>query len=167
MRTKSFAHALIAAALLAGCASAPPAPYGPAATPGASGFSDTQIKSDRYRVTYRAKSGGSARADDMALLRASEITLARGFDWFAVIQRNTEAAPGSSAGPQVSIGTGFGNYGRHTGVSIGTGVGFNLGGGKQGGAVSSLEIRLGKGAKPNDISAYDAREVERSIRPRL
>jgi hypothetical protein len=162
-------HALTAFSLfaaLAACATPPPAPYGPAARSGAAGYTDTAIEQDRYRVSYYAPQGGGARASDMALLRAAEITLQRGDDWFVVTQRNVEPGRGGDAGPRMNVGVGAGSFGGHTGVSLGTGVGFNLGGDHEAGALATLEVRLGKGVKPQDPSAYDAREVERSLGPR-
>src|SRR5262245_26004202 len=80
------------------CATAP-TPYAPAARAGGYGYSDTPIENDRYRVTFRTSSGGYSRASDMALLRAADLTLQRGYDWFAVTQRVGESAAGGESGP--------------------------------------------------------------------
>ena len=151
--------------LLAACATGP-TPYAPAQRAGGPGFTETRIESDRYRVNFHADSGGMARASDLVLLRAAELTLQNGNDWFAVTQRETEGgAYAGGARPNVSIGVGGANYGGHT--SIGTGVGVTLGGnGGSNGATATLEIRMGKGPKPADVAVYDARDVQRSIGPR-
>ena len=111
-------------------------------------------------------SGNAATASDFALLRAAELTLQNGYDYFTVTQRGTESNGryGGGSGPRIGVGIGGGNFGHHSGVSIGTDVGFNLGGGSGGGATSILEVRLGKGAKPSDPNAYDARSIESSLR---
>lgn len=152
---------------LAGCAT--PAPqYGPAVRPGDSGFSETRIENDRFRVSYRTATGGPVAASDFALLRAAELTLQNGYDYFIVTQRGVESNGryGGGSGPRVGVGVGDGSFGGHGGVSVGAGVGFNLGGGVggSGGATSTIEVRLGKGAKPDDPTAYDARAVDRSLR---
>lgn len=163
-----FKPLLAATAVLAltACATTPNA-FAPAARAGEYGYADTRIEQDRYRVSFRTNTGSSARANDLALLRAAELTLQSGYDWFIVTQRGIEAAPDGSSAPRVSVGVGGANYGGRSSVGLGAGVGFNIGGAGQGGSASAtLEVRMGKGAKPTDAQAYDAREVERSIRPR-
>lgn len=163
MKSTFATFALIIA--LAGCAT--PAPqYGPAVRPGDSGFSETRIENDRFRVSYHTASGGPAAASDFALLRAAELTLQNGDDYFIVTQRGVDSNGryGGGSGPRVGVGIGGGSLGRHSGVSIGAGVGYNLGGHSSGGATSTIEVRLGKGAKPDDPNAYDARSVDRSLR---
>jgi hypothetical protein len=158
-----FRHAglALALALLAGCAT--PTAYMPAAKPGAMGYSETQIETDRYRITFKTAAGGARYAEDMALRRAAELTLAQGYDWFFVNNRFAET--GRDSGPQFSVGGGFGSFGRHSSVGIGTSVGIPLAGPGPA-ADASLEIRLGKGPKPQDPAAYDAREIARSLAPR-
>lgn len=146
--------------MLAACAT--PGVYGPATKPGGAGFSDLRIENDRYRVTYRDAPNATVAAD-YALLRASEITLAQGYDWFIVDNRSSDRE-GQGSGPRITIGGASTNYGGRTSVGVGAGVGFNLGGGPK--ATASLEIRLGRGAKPLDANAYDARQVQATLRGR-
>jgi len=148
---------------LAACATA--SSYAPAARPHAPGFSESRIEPDRYRVTYQGGSGDAhERVADLALLRAAELTLEAGFDWFAVAQRSEEA--GRDSGPRFSIGIGGGRFGRHSTVGVGVSAPIGASAGARGGAVS-LEIRLGRGAKPADANAYDAREVQSAVRARM
>jgi hypothetical protein len=159
--------AIVAAAFLSACASTPT--YTPAATERASGYSETQIENNRYFVTYRARNGADAQLiEDYAMLRASEITLERGRDWFYVDRRNVDVSESRNSGPSIGIGVGGGNYGRSSGVSGGVGFSFPLGG--QGAAQATnaqLEIRLGEGAKPNEPNAYDAHSLSSALRARL
>lgn len=155
------ALALSLALGLSACAT--PAVYGPAARPGGPGYSELRIENDRYRVNYRG-AGSEAQAADYAILRAAEITLSQGYDWFVVDNRSTDRA-GAASGPRVGVGIGGGNYGGRTSVGIGTSVGFNLGAGAR--SSVSLEIRLGRGAKPANANAYDARQVQQTLRERL
>lgn len=158
--------ALILAAVLAACAT--PSAYAPAANARAPGFSEMRIENDRYRVTYRGTSADApAKLEDFALLRAAEVTLGAGYDWFQVVSRTLE--PGSGGGgPRLSVGVGGSSYGGRTATGVGVGVSTPLGGGETGsvGAVN-LEIRLGRGAKPADARAYDAREVQSAVRARM
>lgn len=152
-------RALILALALAACAS--PAVYAPATRPGGPGYFATKIENDRYRVTYNG-AGSAEQASDYALLQAAELTLANGYDWFVVDQRSADRQ-GPGKGPRISIGGGSATFGHHTSVGAGVGVGFNLGGEKNG---VTLEIRLGRGPKPADANAYDARQVRATVRPR-
>lgn len=162
---------LIAAAalgLLAACASTPR--YAPAASPGAAGYSETQIENNRYFVTYRA--GGAADAQllqDYALLRAADLTLQNGREWFWVDRRTLDDANSYRSGPSVGIGVGGGSWGRRSGASVGVGMNIPLGGGGQGQRARSatLEIRMGEGPKPDDPNAYDARSISQNLRARV
>lgn len=144
---------------LAACTT--PMVYGPRATPNASGFSEFRIEADRFRVSYRGGSGaGPDQVADYALLRAAEITTASGYDWFLVVEQFTQGVAGR--GPQLSVGGGSSSFGGRSAVGLGLGTSFDLSGGPQ--LTRNLEIKLGKGAKPND--AYDAADVIRTIGPR-
>lgn len=157
---------LILAAALAACAT--PSAYGPAASRTSVGFSDMRIESDRYRVTYRGTAADApAKVEDMALLRAAELTLGAGYDWFEVVSRSAEARAGGG-GPRFSVGVGGGSGGGRSGVGVGVGVSAPIGGGERGSVSAvSLEIRLGQGAKPASADAYDAREVQSAVRARM
>lgn len=148
---------------LAACAATPTvyAPAGSARTPG---YSEMRIEPGRYRVTFRGWAGAPIeQVSDYALLRAADLALAEGYDWFRITDRYTRQT-GEGAGPRVSIGGGGGPGPFRSGVGVGVGTSVNLGGGP---ALSqTLEVLMGKGAKPSDRDAYDAREVRRAIGPR-
>jgi len=81
--------ALIASlGLLAACATA--TPYQPAASD-AYGFQEQRIENNRVRITFR---GNTVTARDTVetylLYRAAEVTLEAGFDYFVVVNRDTE-----------------------------------------------------------------------------
>lgn len=153
--------ALLSLCLAALMACATPTRYGPAVQPGAVGFSERPIESDRWRVGFRAGSGASpALAEDYALRRAAELTVERGFDWFRVVDRFVEATGATS--PRFSIGGGSSSFSgrRYSGSSIGAGVGFGFGG--EPAPASSLEVLFGRGPAPPEPDVYDAREVLRN-----
>ena len=162
----------LAAVSLAACATAPP-PYGAAASDAGAGYSERQIESDRYFVTFRAPRGAdSGVLEDYALLRAADLTLENGREWFWVDRRNVEQADTYGAGPSFGIGIGAGSWsggwGGGSGGGVGVGVDIPLGGHSGHGAyAATLEIRFGSGDKPDEPNAYDARQISETVRSRL
>ena len=150
---------------LAACATAPV--YAPATTPNGAGYSETQIENNRYFVSYRASgSADAALLQDYALLRAAELTLSRGADWFWVDRRSLDDAP-SNSGPRFGVSLGGGSFGGRSGVGAGVGVNIPIGGAQgQQARAATLEIRLGQGAKPDDPNSYDAAAVAANLRAR-
>ncbi len=151
-----------AVCLIALAACATPLTYGPAMSARGSGFSEQKIESDRIRVTFRG-AGPDAQINDYALLRAADLTLQEGYDWFRVVQRDRGVS--ASSGPRMSVGTGGTSFGRRSAVGVGLGTSFDLGGGPV--RTVSLEVKLGKGPAPKDRDVYDARSVSQSIRSHL
>jgi hypothetical protein len=150
---------------LAACST--PTQFGPAAPQArASGFWDARIEPDRFRVSYRGGSGAPpALVHDYALLHAADLTAAQGYDWFEVVGRYGEAqAPASSS--SLSVGGGSTSFGRHSASSVGLGLAFPIGdSGPQ--LTETLEIVLGKGARPPGPNVYGARDVQATIRARM
>jgi len=155
--------AALAALSMSACASAPTV-FQPAVGPKAVGFSEMRIEPGRYRVTFRGGPGAPLeQVGDYVLLRAADLALADGYDWFRVIDRFTQqAAPNN--GPRISLGTGGADYGRRSAVGVGIGTSFDLGGGPA--LSATIEVLMGKGPKPRDGDVYDARQVRESIGPR-
>ncbi|MEQ7155655.1 CC0125/CC1285 family lipoprotein [Brevundimonas aurifodinae] len=157
---------MIAASALSLAACASLAPYGPQAGPGGQGYAEQRIESDRYRVTYNGV-GAPGPVADLALLRAADLTLEQGYDWFEVTQRYVDGRPDSAGGfrPSVSVGYGStsGRYGgyRYSGSSTGVGVGLNFSGPSP--TSTMLEVRMGSGPVPDRGEAYDAREVRSAL----
>lgn len=158
MKHSIFAGAL-GALFMAACASGP-TPYGPAANARDKGYVEQIIETGRYRVSYQGDNADQARR--YALLRAADVTLENGADWFQIVEAYTEieGAP-RSGGTSVSVGGSSGSYGS----SVGLGVGIDLGrlGGGDPDAAHTMEIVIFKGEKPEDPDAYDAASVKASI----
>ena len=81
--------------LVAGCTAAPPTPYQPYRAHSAGGihggYSEEQIAPDRYLVRFHGNSLTSRdRVEGYMLYRAAELTMQHGFDWFVVLDHNTE-----------------------------------------------------------------------------
>lgn len=157
---------IVAAAALAASACASLAPYGPQTAPNGQGYYEQRIEADRYRVSYRGVGAAGAVAD-YALLRAAELTLENGRDWFEVTRSWTDgrADGGGGVRPSVSIGAGSSRWGGYSSSGVGVGVGLNLSGPEP--TTTDIEILMGRGSRPDRANAYDARGVRDSLRARL
>jgi hypothetical protein len=157
MRRPALFTLLALAALVTACAT--PTAYGPVQRVGGPGYAETQIEADRFRVSFATAAGGQQRAEDFALRRAAAVTIERGYDYFVVTQRFVEDFAGGGGRSSFSFGVGGASFGRRSASSVGVGVGVPLSG--DSGAKVSLEVRLGRGQRPSDPNAYDARDVTR------
>ena len=158
---RRFALLLVTLAL-AGCAT--PTVFAPMQGASSPGYAETRIEADRWRVTFRGGSdAGRERVADLTLLRAAQLTLQQGNDWFRITERYGDALP--PRGPTLSVGAGTADYGWHGGSSFGVGVGgIPLGGGPL--ISETLEIVMAKGPAPKgDPAVYDAHSIAQSIRP--
>jgi len=157
--------AISAALALAACETPQPTIYAPAVGPQAVGFSEMRLEPGRYRVTYRGGPGApAAQVEDYALLRAADLALAGGYDWFRVSDRRLDQV-GYAGGSSFSLGLGGASFGRRSAVGVGVGKTFGMG---DSGPIlaQTLEVLMGKGPRPRDADVYDAREIRRTIGPR-
>ena len=158
---------LIAAAGLALSACASLAPYGAQMAPGGQGYAEQRIESNRFRVSYNGV-GAPGPVADMALLRAAELTMAEGYDWFEVTQHWIDGRPDSAGGMRPSVGVSYGagrssgRYGSYSSSGVGLGVGLNFSGPSV--TSTTLEVVMGSGARPDRPNAYDARAVQGNLR---
>lgn len=86
---KKFVFAVPIAFALAACASSGPR-YMAADAPGDFGYYESVLDENRYRIAYKTEGDDASLARDYALLRAAELTLERGYDWFEVVERDTD-----------------------------------------------------------------------------
>lgn len=158
---------LFSAALLGACATQPL--YSPAEDAEAPGYRETRIADNRYRVSFtgRAETPGE-EVKNLALLRAAELTLDAGYDWFEVVDRETREGVRRSE-PRVSIGVGTGcapfgcriiNSRWYTGVNVDSAIYGDR-------YRTSMEIRMGKGKPENPSRVYDAAEVAAYLQDNL
>lgn len=160
---KPLILAAAAALLLSACATVP-TQYQAADGPRSVGYSDYRIEPGRYRITFRGGPGAPPQqVADYALVRAADLAIANGYYWFRVADRFMEGQPDS--GPRLGVGVGGGNYGRRSGVSLGVGTSFNLGGGPS--VASTIEVVMGRGERPRGQDIYDARALRRSLGERI
>lgn len=83
--------ALLASVLALGaCQTAGPS-YEAASTPGGTGYFSTPVEDGRHAVTYTGERKMTpAQVAEYALLRAAELTLASGHEWFAVLHTENQ-----------------------------------------------------------------------------
>ena len=87
---RRIAPLILGALLLAGCMA--PTPYVPRLEGQQTGFTDSALAKNRYRVTFTGNSVTSRETvESYLLLRAAEVTRAAGFDQFVFDTRNTRA----------------------------------------------------------------------------
>ena len=148
------------ALVLASCAAVGPAAYGPADDRGF-GYAETRIENNRYRVVYSGSGGmPPEQVEDYALLRAGELTLAEGYDWFRVVARNISRE--QRGGVSLGAGVGTGSYGSRSSVGVGVGGDFGRVGARDY-FTARIEVLMAAGAAPEDGDVYDAAAIVGSI----
>jgi hypothetical protein len=165
---------LLALALtLSACATQ--TPYRPAESRNDYGYRETQLTNDRYRVTFSGNSStGADVTKDFALLRAGELTLQKGYDWFQLVDRKTDKDvnyqtidTGFYDPPTTSVYQRCGLTRCSTYVYTTPGFGFSGGSATTTSTTaytSELEIVMGKKPMPKSAEAYDARELVATLR---
>lgn len=165
---KNILLSIAGAALLTACVTGPVA-YGPAQGTGY-GFSNQQIESDRFQVSFTGRNADEAR--NLALLRAAELTKGHGFSHFRVIGSGVGGDKRGRSPIFTSVGIGIGSgggYRRHGGsrTNVGIGIGVNdLARALQGSKVTAGMEILMLNAKDNlGDDVYEADSIIKSIRP--
>ena len=185
-RYAALAASALLLATLGACATA--TPYQPnirgQATSG--GFSEVRLEADRFRVNFAGNSLTSRETVEGYLLyRAAELTVAQGYDWFTVVDRQTDrnAQTYVEADPfyRPWYGPSYGFW-RPSWRYYGAGYGWRswdpfFGDPFWGDRMdvrtvekfeASAEVVMHKGAKPQaDTHAFDARAVMDNLGPRV
>lgn len=178
-----FAGAALLALAVAAC-QVSPTPYQPAsagsrAASARYGYTDQQIEPDRYRVTFAGNSYTDRETVERYLLyRAAQLTVERGYDHFILADRDTDKKTRTYVDRPFGGYAGFGSwspYWRYYGAGFGW-RGWDPFWGdpffdrtidvrtvERYEAVA--EIVLGRGSKPQNVRAFDARAVLQSLGP--
>ena len=188
MRSRTILALAAASVGLAAC-TVSPTPYQPAtagsrAVSARYGYTDQQIEPDRFRVTFAGNSYTDRETVERYLLyRAAQLTVERGFDHFILADRDTDKKTRTYV--DRPFGGGFGGYGGFGGSwspywrYYGAGFGWRGWDPFWGDPFfdrtidvrtveryeAVAEIVLGKGAKPQNVRALDARAVLSSLGP--
>lgn len=151
--------------LFAAAACTMPTPYEPAVN--GAGYSEQLLEDNRYRISFAGNSRTPRdTVETYVLFRAAEITLTSGHDYFALADRDTERR--TTYRTHVFGGHGFHRYRLlrfhhpfHESSVAGTSIPVNR-------YRAWVNILVFKGEKPSeDPSAYDARSVIATLRPRI
>ncbi len=123
-----------------------------------SGYKEIALAANHYRVQFKMNGYARTNAQKYALMRASELTTAQGYDWFVVEKRTlrilNEPDPfDSTARPVITRNCGLLGCRTHAQlpeqpVDI-----------PDTETLVILEIRMGRGVRPEKES-YDAREIQ-------
>lgn len=166
---------LAAAVWLGACATPAPTPYAPAVGPSGEGYRQQKIEEDRYRVTFAGNEYTPRETvESYLLLRAAELTLEEGFDWFLVTERSTEKTTEYDVhGPPVYGYSRFrphhaGYHYRFPYYAFGYPWSYDVryDADREYHAIAHIVLRHGEPAA-DDPHAYDAREVVRNLRPQV
>lgn len=190
---RTLRHLALAAsiAVLAACATT--TPYQAASKPGGyDGYSQTMIENDRARVTF----GGNSLTDretveNYLLYRSAELALERGFDYFVLAERDTEKKTRVSATPRMGFYDPYFHYSfyrprygwsrYHRFSHFHDPFYYRRGFGRFGYDPffddydfrettkyrASAEVTFGRGGKPRQDNAFNAREVIENLGPTI
>ncbi len=160
---------LLALLVISGCASQ--SPYHQANYSGY-GYSDSAISDNHYRIHYKTKGNNRSKAMDFALLRAAEVTLLEGYEWFVVTDRQVindnhhrtpESAIGVSQHRQMNTSCGLLTCTSTSQPTRDYSMELSLSD-RANEVESIIEIRMGKGIRPTSENSYSAVEVRRNIK---
>ncbi|MGI9436854.1 MAG: CC0125/CC1285 family lipoprotein [Geminicoccaceae bacterium] len=125
------------------------------------GYSDQRIEDNRYQLSFAGNSSTPRETVESYLLyRAAEVTIENGFDYFTIVQRDTER---STRYYYQSYYDDFGyyssrrrrGYGRYVGPSYSSGTSYPISE-----YSSTADVLMFEGDKPaDDVNAYDALDV--------
>lgn len=164
MITKTLFGAVLAASLAA-CAT--PTPYGP--IDGRYGYSDQRVEADRYRIAFSGNASTPRETVETFLLyRAAELTLENGYDYFLVVEQDTDATRTYTTSGHHPYVYGYYPYGyrRFPYYAYGYPWAYDTTIREKRRFEAHAFILLRNGEKPEDEpSAYDARDVAGNLSP--
>jgi hypothetical protein len=184
-RSAALALAAALAATLAGCAT--PTPYQPnIGRSSTGGYSEVRIETNRWRVNFAGNTLTSRETvEGYLLFRSAELSMQQGFDWFHIVDRDTERHTETYLDPDPLYhpwyGPGYG-YWRPSWRYYGAGYGWRSWDPFWGDPFwadridvhtfekyeATAEIVMGHGPKPaDDPRAFDARQVITNLQPRI
>ncbi len=139
------------------------------------GYYESELEQNRYRVAYKSRGSELDQAKDFALLRASELTLQKGYDWFEIVDRDTKVKDRDSYDRATTSMRVQATTFRECGVLacrtvtrpdyIDSAYADSRPRGPESTA-TIIEIVMGDGDKPSGGNVYDARTLANTIRAR-
>ena len=160
--------------LLIGCASPQPTLYQESSAQGEFGYTETRLTGTQYRINFVGnRFTKESRIKDYAMLRAAQLTTQNGYDWFTILDSETDRETKTRSEPMVSVSTrdpvvrkcgllGCSSYATadYSGVGIET---YEV----EGKVSTSLQISMGSGEAENPSSVFNAKELTNNLRNNL
>jgi hypothetical protein len=140
------------------------------------GSFESKLENNRYRVVYTSRGANLDRARDYALLRASELTLQNGYNWFEIVSRDTDIRERDNHNQAVATMRVHATTYRECGVLacrtvtrpayIDTQYADNFPE-RRASTATIIEVVMGTGSKPEGGQFYDAQTLANTIRDRI
>ncbi len=159
--------------VLVGACSTGSSDYRAASRQGSEGYFVQGLETDRYRVEYRLNDDNVGRAQDLALLRAAELTMERGYKTFEVVSRSSDVVEDRRPDTQVEVrrdyvvtrNCGLLGCSTSTSPSYTTSTFGTYRSNDE--TIVAIEIKMSNGSTGGNAQAYDASEIAANIRSRL
>jgi hypothetical protein len=165
---------IITILFIVGCASPQPTQYKSSSTENEFGYKEKMLTDTQYRIDFIGnRHTDESRIKDYAMLRAAELTLLKGFDWFVILDSDTERQTKSRTDSTTSLAAGR-NVVRECGLlgcssystPVYTGMGISTY--EVDGKVStSLQIAMGKGEPKDPNAAFNAQKLADNLRKNI
>jgi hypothetical protein len=165
-----FRKALLAAACAGGLAACEtgPTPY-QAADGGRSGYSETRIENDRYRISFSGNSlTDRETVENYLLYRAAETTLQNGYDHFTIVNRDVDKDRRITQSGGWSPFWSYRYFHPRYGWIGAYDPFYEPATYRETTRYEAFaEIRMGRGPKGGDPNSFDAREVSQNLAPAI
>jgi len=157
--------------LLLGCATPQPTAYQESSAESDFGYNETKLTETQYRIEFVGnRFTEESQINDYAMLRAAEVTIQKGYDWFTILTSETDRETKTRPDMQVSAATnnrvtrkcgllGCSSY--VTSDFSGAGINTNVVDGK---ATTTMQISMGSGEAKNPSSVFNAKELAINLR---
>lgn len=134
------------------------------ANEGGFGYTEQQLAKDMYWVRYKSRDTDAKKAKDYALLRAAELTLAQGYEWFVVSENDVT---GKRLGHNTETNMDIDTVANCTSDMCGNipasrkyaSDGVNIERAERADFTVELKVLFGKGERPEPKFVYDAQQV--------
>ncbi|WP_339721103.1 hypothetical protein [uncultured Paraglaciecola sp.] len=160
--------------ILVGCAAPQATRYQATSAENEFGYTQTQLTDTQHRIEFVGNRFTEAsRIKDYAMLRAAELTIQKGYDWFTILTSETDRETKTRSEMLVS-GTASNQVVRQCGLlGCSSYVTPGYSGARletyvvDGKVSTSLQISMGKGEAPDPSSAFNAKELATNMRQNI
>jgi hypothetical protein len=134
------------------------------------GYQEVKLSDTQYRISFKLRGSNVAKAKDLALVRAADLTLQHGYTWFQVIDKemtreksdDSSLTIGASRETTTTTSCGLLTCQSRTTPSTGYHAAAELGADRDK-VERLLEIRMGKGVQPQDGRSYNAKQLKANL----